>query len=63
MCVLVSASGPSAVSKVLGMLRLLSLSTHWRHFVIMWLTESSVPQVLHLGYSFFSMRYPCGRRV
>ncbi|KAL4118882.1 hypothetical protein QTP88_011764 [Uroleucon formosanum] len=36
-CVVVFASGPSAVSRVLGML---SSSAYWRHSVIMWLTES-----------------------
>jgi len=33
------------------------------HSVIMCLTESSVPQVLHIGFSSIAMNYPTVRRV
>lgn len=36
-------SGPSAASKVSGMLRCPCLFVYWRESVIKWLIESSVP--------------------
>jgi len=52
---MVSASGPSAASKVFGMSKFLCSSVYWRHSVIKCLTESSVPQEMHLGFSPFSI--------
>jgi len=36
---------------------------YWKHSVIMCLTKSSVPQVLHIGFSSFAMSYPTVGRV
>lgn len=49
--------------RVLGMLSLLISFVYLRHSVIMWLTDSSVPQVEHIGISSFSIINPCVRRA
>lgn len=42
-----------------GYVEALEFVAYWRHSVIMWLTESPVPQELHIGFSSFAMRYLC----
>jgi hypothetical protein len=39
------------------------LCTYWRHSVKIWLTDNSVPQIVHIGFSFFAIRYLCVSRV